>query len=96
MSDLAEIVDSLEGKLKRLIGRIEKLEKNSNILKEELHKAKEVIQQQSEAIENQQKEYDTLKTAYSLSGSNEYKRETKLKINSLIREIDQCITHLSE
>ena len=29
-------------------------------------------------------------------GSNEYKRETKLKINELVREIDKCITQLSE
>jgi hypothetical protein len=29
-------------------------------------------------------------------GSNKHKRETKLKINELVREIDKCITQLSE
>jgi len=29
-------------------------------------------------------------------GSTEFKTETKLKLNSLIREIDQCIVQLSE
>jgi hypothetical protein len=32
----------------------------------------------------------------SLLGSDENKRETKLKINSLIREIDYCIAQLSD
>jgi len=39
---------------------------------------------------------DTLKMANSLLGSDENKRETKLKINSLIREIDYCIAQLSD
>jgi hypothetical protein len=34
--------------------------------------------------------------ANSMLGSDQYKRDTKLKINALVREIDQCITHLSE
>lgn len=96
MSDLVEIVNSLENKLKKLIGKVEKSEMNVNLLREELEKSNGVILQQSEEIESLKQQYDTLKSAYSLSGSNEYKRETKLKINSLIREIDQCIIHLSE
>ncbi|HTO36245.1 MAG: hypothetical protein RBR78_07380 [Flavobacteriaceae bacterium] len=96
MSDLVEIVNSLENKLKKLIGKVEKSEMNVNFLREELEKSNGVILQQSEEIESLKQQYDTLKSAYSLSGSNEYKRETKLKINSLIREIDQCIIHLSE
>lgn len=96
MSDLVEIVNSLENKLKKLIGKVEKSEMNVIFLREELEKSNGVILQQSEEIESLKQQYDTLKSAYSLSGSNEYKRETKLKINSLIREIDQCIIHLSE
>jgi len=46
-------------------------------------------------IANEQK-VNTLKTANALLGSNDFKRETKLKINTLIREIDACIVSLSE
>jgi hypothetical protein len=42
------------------------------------------------------KEYEALKIANSLLGSEENKRDTKLKINSLIREIDYCIAQLSD
>lgn len=41
-------------------------------------------------------ECNTLKIANSMLGSNNHKRETKLKINELVREIDKCITQLSE
>ena len=43
-----------------------------------------------------EKKYQTLKIAKTIEGSKEDRRETKLKINALIREIDTCITQLSE
>ena len=47
-------------------------------------------------IDGWREKCDSLKLANSMLGSEEYKRDTKLKINALIREIDQCITQLSE
>jgi hypothetical protein len=41
-------------------------------------------------------ECESLKMANSLLGGDENKRDTKLKINSLIREIDYCIAQLSD
>jgi hypothetical protein len=40
--------------------------------------------------------YESLKIANSLLGSDENNKETKLKINALIRDIDHCIAQLSE
>jgi hypothetical protein len=62
----------------------------------DLQKATHTIQTQSEEMDRLKKQYDTLKIANSLLGSEENKRETKLKINSLIREIDYCIAQLAE
>lgn len=42
------------------------------------------------------KKYEALKIANSMLGGDDNKRETKLKINALIREIDHCIGQLSE
>jgi len=72
------------------------LEKNNQDLQLELAKAEQIIQKQSEEIEALKKQYETLKIANSLLGSDNNKRETKLKINSLIREIDYCIAQLSD
>lgn len=96
MSEMVEIVDSLEIRLPKLFSKIDRLEESSNHLKQELARAASIIQKQSQQIEALQKQYDTLKIANSLLGSDENKRDTKLKINSLIREIDYCIAQLSD
>jgi hypothetical protein len=38
----------------------------------------------------------SLKIANTISGSNNSTKDTKLEINSLIREIDYCISQLTE
>ena len=65
-------------------------------LQEELLLSKKNQQLQSSEIEILKNQLDTLKMVNSLLGSEENKRETKLKINSLIREIDYCIAQLSD
>jgi len=96
MSGLTEIVDSLESKLNRLVLKQEKLEKTNQELENELTRSASVISSQSEEISKLNRQIETLRMANSLLGSDENKRETKLKINSLIREIDYCIAQLSD
>lgn len=96
MSEIVEIIDTLESRLKKLFEKIDRLEQTSAQLTQELQQATATIQQQSSAIEDLKKQYETLKIANSLLGSEENKRETKLKINSLIREIDYCIAQLAD
>jgi chromosome segregation ATPase len=96
MSEIVEIIDSLEGRLQKLLKKIDNLEQNSSILKQEIQKSTNIIQNQSKEIDTLKKQYDLLKITNSLLGSEENKRETKLKINSLIREIDYCIAQLSD
>ena len=96
MSVIAEIIDTLENKIEKLFIKMKILEKNNQELKEEIIKTAIVIQTQSDEIESLKKQYETLKVANSLLGSQDNKRDTKLKINSLIREIDYCIAQLSD
>ncbi|MFA9191786.1 hypothetical protein AAGV28_10450 [Flavobacterium sp. FZUC8N2.13] len=96
MSVIAEIIDTLENKVGKLILKLRNLEKNNQDLTIELSKAAQIIQKQSSEIEALKAQYETLKIASSLLGSDENKRDTKLKINSLIREIDYCIAQLSD
>ena len=72
------------------------LEKKNLELQEELLVSKRTQQNQSDEIASLESQLDTLKMVNSLLGSEENKRETKLKINSLIREIDYCIAQLSD
>ncbi|MCD0472110.1 MULTISPECIES: hypothetical protein [unclassified Flavobacterium] len=96
MSVIAEIIDTLEYKVEKLFEKSKALEQNNQVLRLELAKAAQIIQKQSEEMEALKKQYETLKIANSLLGSDNNKRETKLKINSLIREIDYCIAQLSD
>mgnify|MGYP006336973087 FL=1 len=96
MSVIVEIIDTLEYKVEKLFVKTKGLEKKNQDLQLELSKAAQIIQKQSAEIEALKKQYDTLKIANSLLGSDNNKRETKLKINSLIREIDYCIAQLSD
>lgn len=96
MSVIAEIIDTLENKVGKLFIKIKSLEKTNQDLKIELTNAAAIIQTQSQEIESLKKQYETLKIANTLLGSDDNKRDTKLKINSLIREIDYCIAQLSD
>lgn len=96
MSGLPEIVDSLESKIEKLYQKLEKLSKKNQELESEISASAKVISNQSEEIIMLKRQHETLKMANSLLGSDDNKRETKLKINSLIREIDYCIAQLSD
>ena len=96
MSDIVEIIDTLEARLKKLLQRIATLEQSSSMIKQELEKATGIIQKQSQETDALKKQSETLRIANSLLGSEENKRDTKLKINSLIREIDYCIAQLAD
>ena len=96
MSEIVEIIDTLEGRLKKLFEKIDRLEQTSAQLSQELQNATTTIQRQSDEIEALKKQYETLKITNSLLGSEDNKRDTKLKINALIREIDYCIAQLAD
>jgi predicted nuclease with TOPRIM domain len=96
MSDFTEIVDSLENRIKKLLHNHEVLQRMNDSTQEELSSLKKENQRLEEELKNSENKIQTLKSANAMLGSNDHKKETKLKINSLIREIDQCIVQLSE
>lgn len=96
MRNLAEIVDNLENKIVKLLQQLNVLKQKNQSLQEELTNLRRDKQRLEEELEASEKRNQTLKAANALLGSNDYKKETKLKINGLIREIDQCIVQLSE
>ena len=96
MSKIESIVDSLENRISKVLHKMEVLKQTNVKLSEELASAQGRLLQQEELLSSWEEKYETLKLANSLLGSDENKRETKLKINALIREIDHCISQLSE
>ena len=96
MSVIAEIIDTLENKIAKLFLKIDTLEKNNQDLRSELKNTAVLLQNQSKEVEILKTQLESLKIANTLLGSDENKRDTKLKINSIIREIDYCIAQLSD
>ncbi|NRA93502.1 MAG: hypothetical protein HRU26_12630 [Psychroserpens sp.] len=96
MSKIEDIVDSLENKISKVLHKLEVLKQTNAKLSEELAIQQQKNLHQQEEMSSWVDKYEALKMANSLLGSDENNRETKLKINSLIRDIDHCIAQLSE
>jgi peptidoglycan hydrolase CwlO-like protein len=88
MSELVKIVNDLEKKINRMILKVEDLKNKNQDLHSELSFYKERFGQTQEYINDLEKQIETLKTANALLGSDDFKRETKTRINSIVREID--------
>ena len=96
MSNLTEVVSSLETRIGTLLTRYNALTERLDILEGTIVNLDAENSALKQEIAQKQKECNTIKAANALLGSNDYKRETKLKINALIREIDACVVALSE
>lgn len=96
MSHIEDIVDSLENKISKILHKLEVLKQSNLKLKEELEVSRQHLQKQKLETSTWEEKYEALKMASSILGSDESKRETKLKINALIRDIDHCIAQLAD
>lgn len=96
MSDLLKIVDSLENRVRKLLQEFDSEKQISATLREEITILKSQNTQFQNEIEEWRATCESLKITNSILGSDQHKRETKLKINALVKEIDQCIHQLSQ
>ncbi|MBR9915279.1 MAG: hypothetical protein GYB32_10720, partial [Algicola sp.] len=83
-------------KISKVLHKLEVLKQTNAKISEQLEMQQQKNIQQQEEISTWVEKYESLKIANSLLGSDENNRETKLKINTLIRDIDHCIAQLSE
>ena len=96
MSELVKIVDSLENKISKLLHKMELMNQANERLEIELSSIRKHHDSTKNAISEWEEKYKSLKLANSMLGSNTNKTEAKLKINTLIRELDHCIAQLAE
>ena len=96
MSKIELIVNSLEEKVQKVLYELAELKNDNTTLTQELLDAKATNSKLLLRLQEKESDYDTLKFANSILGSDESKRETKLKINTLIKEIDNCISKFSD
>lgn len=96
MNKIFEIVNRLEDKLSRLLSQHTILQQENIKLLQKQNNLQQQLVKKQEMIEVLEKNYESLRVANTIVGSKEDKHATKLKINTLIREIDKCIVQLSD
>ncbi|QIE58552.1 hypothetical protein G5B37_02955 [Rasiella rasia] len=96
MNDLSKIVDTLENRISKMLHGYEKLKQENIRLEAQANETHKMLKASQEEAQQWREKCSSLQLANSMLGSDQHKRETKLKINALVREIDQCIGQLSE
>jgi ribosome-associated translation inhibitor RaiA len=96
MSKTESIVRSLELKIDKILKKFDQLENDNLILKKELDLLRRKKSDLNIKLKNKESDLEALKIASSMLGSNDDKRASKLKINALIRDINDCIASLSD
>jgi len=92
---LASQIRDIELKINALIDQNNRLKQLNLDLNTQIEELKEENKELQETLIHQGDQMKALKTANAMLGSNDYKTKTKLKINALVREIDQCINQLA-
>lgn len=96
MSNTLEAIHLLEKTLQNLLSNYEFLKKENTILLQNNQVLQQQLLEKEQILSSQKKEFDLLKIAKTIEGSSSNTKDTKLKINSLIKEIDKCIIQLQE
>ena len=96
MSQILEVVNLVEDKLKILLENYNFLKEENEFLYNKIALLENQIEKEKQNFNQIESKYQLLKIAKTIEGSKEDTKETKLKINALIREIDACISQLSE
>lgn len=96
MGNTLEAIHLLEKTLQNLLSNYEFLKKENHILLQSNTELQHKLLETAQNLVNQKKNFDILKIAKTIQGSSSDTKNTKLKINSLIREIDKCIVQLQE
>lgn len=96
MSQTLEVVKQLESQTFKLVKNFDAVKEELKSSELEIFKLKDHIKALNNQISKLTTENEQLKTANAILGSKNYKKQTKLKINRLIREVDNCIVQLSD
>ena len=96
MSSIIQVVNLVEDKLKILLENYHFLKEENEFLFNKIALLENELVEGKQLLNDIEEKYQTLKIAKTIEGSKKDRRETKLKINALIREIDTCIVQLSE
>ncbi|MFW5644314.1 MAG: hypothetical protein ACOCZL_00240 [Bacteroidota bacterium] len=94
-ADQIEILGTLRGRIKEVMTALNKEREKNAKLESELQSFKTRYDQQEERITDLERKYNNLKLAKVLTDGGEGVHDAKIKVNSIVREIDKCIALLN-
>ncbi len=91
-----ELINAFESKLRKLFSEYRLLQIQNAHLKEELDRKQNDLMHAHQEILELRKNYDHLRMAKNLGGSEIERNESKQRISKMVREIDKCLALLDE
>ncbi len=90
-----EIVVQLEEKINLLIEKYNSERSNNEMLRKQLSQLTEQLDNSSNEYSILQEDYEKLKMAKTIEATTDDVKDTKLRINQIVRDIDKCIALLN-
>jgi len=91
-----QLLSTFEARLRHLIYLHDELKRERTELKQLLAAKETEVQSLKEQLEQLNTDYTNLKSATAISLNGGDVKETKLRLSSLVREVDKCIALLDE
>lgn len=95
MSDISQVVEVLEDRLKLILERYDFLKEENELLRNEMQQIQQDAIQKNRQIEELKENIGALSVGKTIQGSDNIKITTG-KINELIKDLDWCIAQLSD
>jgi hypothetical protein len=90
-----QISESIKQKVKLLVSALEKVKQDNELLLTQKSELKKLLDDKEQAYNDLKEHYDRLKFAKSLQATNQEVHDAKIKVNRIVREIDNCIALLN-
>lgn len=93
---MKDIVTNIEAKLKKLIVKHNEVKQERLLLQQENDNFKAILKMKNEELLKLQEKIKLMNISKSVDVSKQDVKETRLKINEYVREIDKCIALLNK
>ena len=93
---MKDIVNNIEVKLVKFIAKYELISKEKLLLQQENDTSVVALESKEKEILSLQEKIKLMNISKSVDASNQEVKETRLKINEYVREIDKCIALLNK
>lgn len=95
MDNNENLLDSLKIKISLIIEKYEAEKNKSAQYLKRIEDLEVELHSKQESLNQLETKYETLRVAQTLIGGSEESKTAKLKVNSIVREIDKCISLLN-